>query len=195
MTAQLHHNSATKVATNAHGSHNNTNADSNLSTYNTNITTSSTDKKDEGGTQIELAESPGPSQVPPGTDDKDRAERATLGWTPWRRDRDRKMKGDDGREPLEQVRSNEELLGDEELAGHTVRRSRDGGIQGDDEEGGITGDSGPIVWKVYKRRWFGLAQLVLLNVVVSWDVSSRRFHSIPLVLQSSLYTHLTRKRC
>ena len=27
-------------------------------------------------------------------------------------------------------------------------------------------------YKVYKRRWFGLAQLVLLNVVVSWDVSN-----------------------
>jgi hypothetical protein len=26
-------------------------------------------------------------------------------------------------------------------------------------------------FKVYKRRWFGLAQLVLLNTVVSWDVS------------------------
>lgn len=26
-------------------------------------------------------------------------------------------------------------------------------------------------FKVYRRRWFGLAQLVLLNVVVSWDVS------------------------
>lgn len=25
-------------------------------------------------------------------------------------------------------------------------------------------------FKVYKRRWFGLAQLVLLNIVVSWDV-------------------------
>jgi FLVCR family MFS transporter 7 len=28
-------------------------------------------------------------------------------------------------------------------------------------------------YKVYKRRWLGLAQLVLLNIVVSWDVSSR----------------------
>jgi len=28
-------------------------------------------------------------------------------------------------------------------------------------------------FRVYKRRWFGLAQLVLLNVVVSWDVSCR----------------------
>jgi hypothetical protein len=26
-------------------------------------------------------------------------------------------------------------------------------------------------YKVYKRRWFGLVQLVLLNIVVSWDVS------------------------
>lgn len=25
-------------------------------------------------------------------------------------------------------------------------------------------------FKVYKRRWFGLAQLVLLNIVASWDV-------------------------
>lgn len=30
--------------------------------------------------------------------------------------------------------------------------------------------TGP-VYKVYKRRFFGLAQLVLLNIVVSWDVS------------------------
>ncbi len=28
-----------------------------------------------------------------------------------------------------------------------------------------------IEYKVYKRRWFGLVQLVLLNIVVSWDVS------------------------
>ena len=27
-------------------------------------------------------------------------------------------------------------------------------------------------YKVYKRRFFGLAQLVLLNIVVSWDVSA-----------------------
>ncbi len=29
--------------------------------------------------------------------------------------------------------------------------------------------SGP-VYKVYKRRFWGLAQLVLLNIMVSWDV-------------------------
>ena len=30
----------------------------------------------------------------------------------------------------------------------------------------------PVVYKVYKMRWFGLMQLVLLNIVVSWDVST-----------------------
>lgn len=30
----------------------------------------------------------------------------------------------------------------------------------------------PVVYKVYKIRWFGLMQLVLLNIVVSWDVSN-----------------------
>lgn len=32
-----------------------------------------------------------------------------------------------------------------------------------------------VVYKVYKRRWFGLLQLVLLNIVVSWDVSNQPF--------------------
>jgi len=27
-------------------------------------------------------------------------------------------------------------------------------------------------YKVYKRRWFGLLQLTLLNIIVSWDVST-----------------------
>ena len=33
----------------------------------------------------------------------------------------------------------------------------------------------PVEYKVYKIRWFGLMQLVLLNIVVSWDVSTRVF--------------------
>ncbi|KFZ12333.1 hypothetical protein V501_04285 [Pseudogymnoascus sp. VKM F-4519 (FW-2642)] len=36
-------------------------------------------------------------------------------------------------------------------------------------DGLLEGGEGEVVWKVYKRRWFGLLQLVLLNVVVSWD--------------------------
>lgn len=31
-------------------------------------------------------------------------------------------------------------------------------------------DVDPIVYRVYKIRWFGLFQLVLLNIIVSWDV-------------------------
>lgn len=31
-------------------------------------------------------------------------------------------------------------------------------------------NGGQVVNRVYKRRWFGLTQLVLLNIVVSWDV-------------------------
>jgi hypothetical protein len=31
----------------------------------------------------------------------------------------------------------------------------------------------PVVYKVYKRRFFGLFQLVLLNIIVSWNV---RYH-------------------
>ena len=27
-------------------------------------------------------------------------------------------------------------------------------------------------FKVYKRRWFGLFQLTLLNIIVSWDAST-----------------------
>lgn len=30
---------------------------------------------------------------------------------------------------------------------------------------------GERVYRVYKRRWFGLVQLTLMNIVVSWDVS------------------------
>ena len=43
-------------------------------------------------------------------------------------------------------------------------------------------------FKVYKRRWWGLLQLALLNIVVSWDVSLLRtfprlstMHSMKLV--------------
>lgn len=37
-------------------------------------------------------------------------------------------------------------------------------------------------YKVYKRRWFGLLQLVLLNVVVSWDVCVSLLRSPDCVL-------------
>jgi MFS transporter, FLVCR family, MFS-domain-containing protein 7 len=72
-------------------------------------------------------------------------------------------------EALHEVRSDDELLGDD------GRRSaaQQTGAQGE-ENNGTQGADGPggRVYKVYKRRWFGLVQLVLLNIIVSWDVSS-----------------------
>ena len=38
-----------------------------------------------------------------------------------------------------------------------------------------------VTYRVYRRRWFGLAQLVLLNIIVSWDVSGlihKTIHSV-----------------
>ena len=40
---------------------------------------------------------------------------------------------------------------------------------GEEEVAPING--GHTEYRVYKVRWFGLGQLILLNIVVSWDVS------------------------
>lgn len=45
----------------------------------------------------------------------------------------------------------------------------------DGRVGGEGGDVPPHEYKVYKRRWFGLVQLTLLNIIVSWDVSTIPF--------------------
>ncbi|KAH8599619.1 major facilitator superfamily domain-containing protein [Bisporella sp. PMI_857] len=83
-------------------------------------------------------------------------------------------------EALQAVRSDEELLDDGQPRRytHTPTASTDG--------------FGTRTWvsvkeyKVYKRRWFGLIQLVLLNIVVSWDwltfsansTTSARFYGV-----------------
>ena len=41
----------------------------------------------------------------------------------------------------------------------------------EDAESGGEGDANSAHYKVYKRRWFGLLQLTLMNIIVSWDVS------------------------
>lgn len=38
-------------------------------------------------------------------------------------------------------------------------------------EGSANGGDRSLGYKIYRRRWFGLGQLVLLNIIVSWDVS------------------------
>lgn len=73
-------------------------------------------------------------------------------------------------EALHEVRSDDELLGDDEERGSATQHA---GTQGDGNNGTEGADgTGGRVYKVYKRRWFGLVQLVLLNIIVSWDVSS-----------------------
>lgn len=39
-------------------------------------------------------------------------------------------------------------------------------------------------YRVYKRRFFGLIQLVLLNIVVSWDVSNHLPDYLPCLYPS-----------
>ncbi|KAI9646909.1 hypothetical protein NHQ30_004909 [Ciborinia camelliae] len=80
---------------------------------------------------------------------------------------------------LTELNIGDDLLPDEEEGG--VRRSGIGahGVDGAVDEGfgrgsterngnGIAGSNAGN-FKVYKRRWFGLVQLVLLNIIVSWD--------------------------
>lgn len=58
-------------------------------------------------------------------------------------------------------------------------------MPGDGDEDVGEGNGGDVVvYKVYKRRWFGLVQLVLLNIIVSWDVSSLLYFSLPQATQN-----------
>lgn len=65
---------------------------------------------------------------------------------------------------LSEVTSNDGLLSEGDEAEEGAR-----GAEGGNSENGAPGD-GATVYKVYKRRWFGLFQLALLNIIVSWDV-------------------------
>jgi hypothetical protein len=67
---------------------------------------------------------------------------------------------------LSEVTSNDGLLSEEDGA-----RAGSRGAAGDHTANGAPGDGGNS-YKVYKRRWFGLFQLALLNIIVSWDVSN-----------------------
>jgi hypothetical protein len=46
-----------------------------------------------------------------------------------------------------------------------------GAGDGVEEQSTNLGTTAPGEYKVYKRRWFGLVQLVLLNIMASWSVS------------------------
>ena len=59
----------------------------------------------------------------------------------------------------------ERVYSDGELEATRTRSMPDG-----DESALANGQH--VVYRVYKIRWFGLTQLILLNIIVSWDVSS-----------------------
>lgn len=69
---------------------------------------------------------------------------------------------------LYEVRSEDELL---PTKGEPFE-SRNGVVQRTRSlnEGGEARDASPMMYKLYKRRWFGLIQLTLLNIIVSWNV-------------------------
>ena len=54
----------------------------------------------------------------------------------------------------------------------------DAEVEGGAAAGSIGGETA-VVYRVYKRRWFGLVMLMLLNIIVSWDVSKFLFFSFP----------------
>jgi hypothetical protein len=66
---------------------------------------------------------------------------------------------------LSEVTSNDGLLSEEDGAREGAR-----GVEGGPDANGDAAH-GATTYKVYKRRWFGLVQLALLNIIVSWDVS------------------------
>jgi hypothetical protein len=41
----------------------------------------------------------------------------------------------------------------------------------DADADGSVAEGGTHEYRTYKRRWFGLVQLTLMNIIVSWDVS------------------------
>ena len=81
--------------------------------------------------------------------------------------------------PLREVESGDtagsggRVIGEEDHGHHG-----DGGLGGRGR-GGHHRSYSHTHFKVYKRRWFGLVQLVLLNVVVSWDVCVTPFSLFP----------------
>jgi hypothetical protein len=60
------------------------------------------------------------------------------------------------------------------------------GIEADETGAPASGNGTGVVYKQYKRRWFGLVQIVLLNIIVSWDVSAL-FVNFPII--SPLFLH------
>ncbi|RFU27715.1 hypothetical protein B7463_g8614, partial [Scytalidium lignicola] len=75
-------------------------------------------------------------------------------------------------EMLAEVTSDDKLLGtqqDQGVGSEDMKNSKTRVASGEGGMGVDTSVGEMIEYKVYKRRWFGLFQLVLLNIIVSWD--------------------------
>lgn len=59
-------------------------------------------------------------------------------------------------------------LGSQDFGLHERSEVDSGRAEGDGEH---DGGAAVVEYRTYKRRWLGLAQLMLMNIVVSWDVS------------------------
>lgn len=61
---------------------------------------------------------------------------------------------------------------DSSAGGCRAVSSSDGGTMGhgEQQQQGLEHENEHGEYRVYRRRWFGLAQLVILNIIVSWDV-------------------------
>jgi hypothetical protein len=97
-------------------------------------------------------------------------------------------------ETLREVTSEDELLPHNQRPGHSSgdgdrdeRALPDNGAPG----GESAAADGPR-FKVYKRRWFGVVQLVLLNTIISWDVSAGIARSFALLWLERAYRSLPR---
>ncbi len=82
---------------------------------------------------------------------------------------------------------------DVELEETETMRAGTGAVPpGADQNAPAAGGAGAVEYRVYKRRWFGLVQLALLNIIVSWDVSND--DSIPLASTLLLFPATRRAR-
>ena len=63
-------------------------------------------------------------------------------------------------------------LGSREFTLDERRTDTDGNVV-EGEGSGSVREGVTTEYRTYKRRWFGLVQLTLMNIIVSWDVSQR----------------------
>lgn len=97
-------------------------------------------------------------------------------------------------EQLDEVRSDDQLLGASKQAESAVAGAEAVALKKNNNqdnwshnvEAGDASTGEVIEYKVYKRRWFGLFQLVLLNIIVSWDVSLHHAETTILLILSCL---------